>query len=148
MLNTTETWVDDKKVTCKKQSPYWHFLIGNYVLVNISCHFYLLILLLYKRWNLNALNALYLIINKANACIEESNGNKYLTLVPTDGSKDLLKNNSDNYDEKCITIKFNSDDDLPLKKTIELHNMVVVVRSVFHEDNKCYLQNIFRWFFV
>ena len=71
-----------------------------------------------------------------------------MTLVPTDGSKDLLKNNSDNYDEKCITIKFNSDDDLPLKKTIELHNMVVVVRSVFHEDNKCYLQNIFRWICV
>ena len=34
----------------------------------------------------------------------------------------------------------NSDDDLPLKKTLEFRNMLVVVRSVFHEDNKCYPQ--------
>ena len=33
---------------------------------------------------------------------------------------------------------FNSDDNLPLKKTLELHNMVMIVRAVFHEDNKYY----------
>ena len=32
--------------------------------------------------------------------------------------------------------KFNLDNDLPLKKTLELHNMVIVFRFVFHEDNK------------
>ena len=66
--------------------------------------------------------------------IEESNGNKYLTLVPADVSKGTLKkyeelwdkirnlirstsNNSDDYDNKYMKIKFNSDDDdLPLKK--------------------------------
>ena len=37
-------------------------------------------------------------------------------------------------------MKFNSDDDLPLKKTLKLYNMVIVVRCVFHEDNKYYLQ--------
>ena len=36
--------------------------------------------------------------------------------------------------------KFNSDEDLPLKKMLEFHNMMVVVRSVFHEDNKYYLE--------
>ena len=32
--------------------------------------------------------------------------------------------------------KFNSDNNLPLK----LHNMTRVIRSVFEEDSKCYLQ--------
>ena len=39
----------------------------------------------------NSLNPLYLIINKINGYIEKSNGNKYLTLVPSDESKDILK---------------------------------------------------------
>ena len=38
-----------------------------------------------------------------------------------------------------MKIKFNSDGNLPLKKTIELYNMITVVRSVFHEDSKYYL---------
>ena len=45
-------------------------------------------------------------------------------------------NNFDNYDEKYMKIKFNSDDDLPLKKTLKFRNMIIVVRSVFHKDNK------------
>ena len=36
-------------------------------------------------------NPLYLIINEINVYIEESNGNRYLTLVPTDESKETLK---------------------------------------------------------
>ena len=32
--------------------------------------------------------------------------------------------------------KFASDDDLPLKKKLELHSLVIVVRPDFHEDNK------------
>ena len=35
-----------------------------------------------------------------------------------------------------MNIKFNSDNDLPLKKTIELHSMIIVVRAVSHEDSK------------
>ena len=38
-----------------------------------------------------------------------------------------------------MKIKFNSDDDLSSKKTLELLNMVIVVRSVFNEGNKYYL---------
>ena len=33
-------------------------------------------------------------------------------------------NKSDNHDEIYMKIKFNSDDDLPLRKMIELYNMV------------------------
>ena len=40
----------------------------------------------------NSVNSLYLIIiNKLNWYIEESNGNKYLTLVSTDESKGIQK---------------------------------------------------------
>ena len=66
---------------------------------------------------INSAKPLYFTINKMNWYIEESNGNTYLTLVPTDKSKctlqkheelwskigDLIKsitNNSDDYDEK------------------------------------------------
>ena len=37
-------------------------------------------------------------------------------------------------------IKFNSDDNLPLNKTLKLHNMTILVRSVFEEDDKYYPQ--------
>ena len=71
-----------------------------------------------------------------------------MTLVPTDESKntlvrDLIRSktdNSDNYDEKYMRIKFNSDDDIPLTKTLELHNMIIIIIFVFHEDSKCYPQ--------
>ena len=51
-----------------------------------------------------------------------------------------ITNESDIYDEKYMNIKFNSNDDLALKKTLELHNMVIVLRSTFHETDKYYLQ--------
>ena len=40
---------------------------------------------------INSINPLSVIINKTNRYIEESNGNKYLTLVPTDERKGTLK---------------------------------------------------------
>ena len=79
---------------------------------------------------INKGNPLYFIMNKINVYIEVYNGTKYLTLVSTDEIKDTLKifeelqnnikdlirsvtNNLDNYDEKYMKIKFNSDDGLP-----------------------------------
>ena len=35
-------------------------------------------------------------------------------------------------------MKFDSDDDLPLKKTLKLCNMIIVARAVFHTDKKYY----------
>ena len=43
---------------------------------------------------------------------------------------------ADDYDEKYMKIKFVSDDELPLNKTIENFIMTMVVRAVFHENNK------------
>ena len=39
-----------------------------------------------------------------------------------------------------MRIKFNSDDDLPLNKTLKLRNLTIIVRSVFEEDGKYYPQ--------
>ena len=39
-----------------------------------------------------SVNPLYLIFNKANGYFQEVNGNKYLTLVPTNESKEKTKN--------------------------------------------------------
>ena len=39
-----------------------------------------------------------------------------------------------------MKIKFNSDDNLPLNKILKLHNLTIVVRSVFQEDKKYYQQ--------
>ena len=40
----------------------------------------------------SSVNPLYLIFNKVNGYFEEINGNKYLTLVPTNESKEKIKN--------------------------------------------------------
>ena len=39
-----------------------------------------------------------------------------------------------------MKIKFNSDDDLPLRKILEFYDKMVVVRSVFSEVKKYYSQ--------
>ena len=105
----------------------------------------------------NIVSPLCLNIDKLNWCIEENIGDRYLTLVATDEIKDtqkmykelwdrtkniikLITNNSDICEEKYMKIKFNSNDYLSLKKPLELCNMVINVRSVFHEDNKYYPQ--------
>ena len=57
--------------------------------------------------------------------------------------KDLIKSRSnslENYNEKYMKIRFNSDDDFPLKRTVELNNVIIVTRSVFHDSSKYYPQ--------
>ena len=61
----------------------------------------------------NSIKSLHLIINKINGYIEESNENKYLTLVPTDESKDTLKR----YEELWSKLR-----DLLRSITNRLHN--------------------------
>ena len=102
-------------------------------------------------------NLLYLIFRHVNRYFEEINKSKYLTLIPTNGSqenikkyeelwskiKDLIKSitkNSNDYEEKYMNIKFNSVDELPLNKTIEIPTITIVGRAVFHENSKYYPQ--------
>ena len=39
-----------------------------------------------------------------------------------------------------MKIRFESDNNLPLNKTLKLHMLTVIVRSVFEEDGKYYQQ--------
>ena len=48
----------------------------------------------------------------------------------------LITNTSSDYDEKYIKIKFNSSDNLPSNKILNLYNLTIVVRSVFQKDKK------------
>ena len=75
-----------------------------------------------KYVKINSVNPLYLIFSKVNGYFEEINKNKYLTLVPTNESKGIIKyeelwskirnlirsisKNSDDYDKKYMKIKF------------------------------------------
>ena len=101
---------------------------------------------------------MHIIINEV-----EKNGNKYLTFASTDKSKKVLEKytklwdeikyhirtintgksgecNSIEYEKDYIKIKFDSDDDLPLNKILKLHNLTIIVRSVFEEDSEYYPQ--------
>ena len=94
-----------------------------------------------------------------NGYFEEISGDKYLTLVPTNESKEKIKKyeklwnknrhlirsitkKSDDYDEKYMKTKFNLNGKLPLNKTIEIPTMTIVVRAIFLENNK-YHQQVF-----
>ena len=113
-----------------------------------------------KDLKIYSVNPLYLIFGKVNGYFEEINGNKYLTLVPTNKSKEKLKiyrelwskitdlirsitKNSDDYDEKYMKIKSGLDDDLPLNKMIEIQLIAIVVRAIFIflKNNNYYLQS-------
>ena len=106
---------------------------------------------------INSVNFLYLIIDKVDGYIEEKYGNKYLIFASTDKNKEVstkytelwdriwsqiikISDKSGDYDEKYIKIKFNSDDNLPLNEIQQLRNLIIVVRSVFLEDNEYYPQ--------
>ena len=82
---------------------------------------------------------------------------KYLVFDSTNGNKELLKkyadvfnrikdkikemNNSDSDDAKeYMEIKFNSDDDVPLNKSLKFRLMTITIRHVFEEDGKLYPQ--------
>ena len=107
--------------------------------------------------NINSVNPLYLDITCVNGYIEERDSNKYLVLDSTDENKVLLKKYSDVFNEimskireidddwleyakDYMKIKFNSDDDLPLNKSLKFRLVTITIRCVFKEDNKLYPQ--------
>ena len=91
--------------------------------------------------NMNSVNSLDLLFAHAKRYIEEKGVNKYLIFDSTDkllkkllkkytdvwnGSKGKIKEISSgecDYEKDYIKIKFNSDDNLPLKKPLKFHSM-------------------------
>ena len=89
--------------------------------------------------------------------IEEKNGSKYLAFDLADENKEILKEYnglSDGIKNKIkiindiecksgkdfTKIKFPTDDNLPLNKTLSLHMLTIIVRSVFEDEGKFYLE--------
>ena len=58
----------------------------------------------------------------------ETKSKKYAVMSVSEYEKDYMK------------IIFNSDDDLPLNKTLKFHLMTITIRSVFEGDGKIYPQ--------
>ena len=88
---------------------------------------------------------MYLIINKFYGYIGELNGNKYLTLLHTDKNKHTLKSKI-LLDQQVIAqtiivkiyikIRFDADDDVTVKRTLGLHSVKILFRSISKEGNK------------
>ena len=104
-------------------------------------------------YNIGYITIKFKLFNHANKYIEEKGMNKYLIFDSTDENKELLKEYDDvwngiknkvkevssgecDYEKDFMKIKFNSDDNLPLK----FHNMTITIRSVFEKDGKLYPQ--------
>ena len=100
-----------------------------------------------------SVNPLYLMIGEVIGHIEENNGNKYLVFDSSDEKKknskkytelwDVIKNKIETimggeckYGQDFMTIKFNTDDDLPLNKPLNLHMLTIIVRSAFEDEGK------------
>ena len=108
--------------------------------------------------NLNGSNSLYLVFNILDAYIEKMGENKYLIFASTDNNEMKLGDYTEIWDEikeqielirisgnkvikyskDFIKIKFESDDDLAISKTIIIPVCVIIIRSVFEEDSKYY----------
>ena len=98
---------------------------------------------------------MYFIIGEVDGYIEESNENKYLIFASTDKNKEVLRkyterwdkiksliekinNKTGEYRKGFIKIRFNSDNNLPLNKTLKLHNLTVILKFIFEENSKHY----------
>ena len=105
--------------------------------------------------NIISVNPLYLGIAYVNGYIEEKDSNKYLAFDSADENKELLKKYGDvfngimskireidddwlEYAKDYMKIKFSSDDDLPLNKSLKFRLMTITIRCVFKEDNELY----------
>ena len=61
-------------------------------------------------------------------------------MIKTKSIMEKINSKSGGCEKVYMKIKFNSDDNSPLNKILKLHNLAVIVRSVFEEDGKYYRQ--------
>ena len=108
--------------------------------------------------NLDISNSLYLVFNNLDLYIEKSGRNKCLIFASTDKNRKALANCTElwnkikeqidlirgnkvmKYEKDFMKIKFESNDDLPLGKILNIPVFIIIVRSVFEEDGKYYQQ--------
>ena len=108
--------------------------------------------------NIDGANSLYLVFNTVDAYIEENNEDKYLIFALTNKNKEALEDYTElwdklkdqietisgnkliEYKKDFIKIRFESDDNLPLDKILNIPECIIVARFVFQETNNYYLQ--------
>ena len=108
-------------------------------------------------YDVNSVNPLYLRIDNASGYIKEINKDKYLIFDDTGKNKELLEKYDDvfsrimskikkidddwlEYSQGYKKIRFNSDDNLSLNKTLKFHTITVTIRYVISENNELYPQ--------
>ena len=113
--------------------------------------------------NLDSENSLYLILNNVDAYIEynpteDDSETKHLVFPFTDENREALENYTELWDEikdQIVTInddnptkyrkdvmkaRFESNDDLPLSKILNIPVCIIIVKSVFQEESNYYPQ--------
>ena len=101
--------------------------------------------------NIHSVNPLYLIIHSAAGHFKEKNDEKYLILDLADKYeeawseikseiKQLLVEKNSLIKKNCTRMGINTDDHLPLNKTLKLRTLAIIIRRVFQEGEKLYPQ--------
>ena len=106
----------------------------------------------------NSVNPLYLMIREVDGYIKEKSGSEYLVFDSANENNEIIKKyaglryvikneietinegKKGEYDKDFMKIKFDTNDNLPLNKTLKFHDMTIVIRSAFEEDRKFYPQ--------
>ena len=105
------------------------------------------------QYNISSVNPLYLIINKIKGHFEIVDGDKYLIISSENGDaiqkyqevvggiKEIIKKINDysypiKYDDNYMKIKFNTNDNILLNKTIYFPTLTITIRSVTQKDGK------------
>ena len=101
--------------------------------------------------NIHSVNLLYLIIHPATGHFKGKNGEKYFIIDSREkyeevwsGIKSEIKTLNGGkelfYEKNYARIGVNTDDDLPLNKPLKFPKLTIIIRCVFHEDEKLYPQ--------
>ena len=101
--------------------------------------------------NIHSANPLYLIIHSAIGHFKEKNSEKYLIIDSTgkyeevlSGIRSEIKTLKDGkelfYKKKYAKIGINTDDDWPLNKPLKFPTLTIIIRYIFQEGEKLYLQ--------
>ena len=101
---------------------------------------------------IHSVNPLYLIINSATGYFKEKNGKKYLIISVTEEYEDIFceilseikiinaKKEELFYEKNYARIRVDTDDDLPLNKSLKFPTLTIIIKCVFQEGKKLYPQ--------
>ena len=97
---------------------------------------------------------LRIVFDKIDGCIREYDGTKYLALFHSNEKYERIadriryliminSNISDVDSHKYMKIKINSGGNLPLEKTLDIQNLVIIIKSSFNKNHNPYYYNLF-----